>query len=131
MKRAARSNRSRDGRPGRAPPRRGVALAVAVILLTVCGLATLSAVSATADDSYAASLRVEAMRAVYAAESGLLAGRERRASGAPALTGTVQVAPGASYTVVQPFGAPPGPAGTLIVEGACGRARVRRSVNGG
>lgn len=49
--------------------RRGVGIAAVVIVLAALNLAVLGAVRATADDAYTGSMRVETMRALYAAES--------------------------------------------------------------
>lgn len=51
------------------PLRRGMGIAAIVIVLAGLNLAVVGAVRATADDAYVGSLRVETIRAFYAAES--------------------------------------------------------------
>lgn len=54
------------------PSRRGVVVAVALLVVMVLGLAVAGSVRPLAQESDLASLRVETCRAFYAAESGLV-----------------------------------------------------------
>lgn len=59
--------------PARTPParRRGMAVAVIVVVIAVLGLAVAGSVAPARQESDAASLRVQTVRAFFAAESGV------------------------------------------------------------
>lgn len=114
---------------GRRETRRGVALAVAVLLLSTASIMTVAAVTAGADDGRLAALRVESLRAFYAAESGALLAR-RRLADAPLepLSTEIVLMHGQRVVVIAPFKPPPAAPGLATVEGRCGSAARRIDV---
>ncbi len=116
-------------RPSPIAPRRGVALVVAVIMLSVVALVTLGAVASAADDARVASLRIESIRAFYAAETGaMLSRRQQREDASAPLTGTFSLPEGQRFMVIAPFKAAPLDAGVSTIDGLCGRAATRAEV---
>lgn len=110
-------------------PRRGIALVVAVIMLSVVALVTLGALASAADDARVGSLRIESLRAFYAAESGaMLSRRQQRENASAPLTGTFSLPEGQRFTVIAPFKAAPLEAGVSTIDGLCGRAATRAEV---
>lgn len=110
-------------------PRRGIALVVAVIMLSVVALVTLGAVASAADDARVGSLRIESLRAFYAAESGaMLSRRQQRENASAPLTGTFSLREGQRFTVIAPFKGAPLEAGVSTIDGLCGRAATRAEV---
>jgi Tfp pilus assembly protein PilX len=106
-------------------PRRGTVLAVVVLLLAAINVTTLTVLYGTGDDAAISALRIETVRALYAAESGTLAVmklRERRAT-LPA-AGTTLSLPNSVATYEQVPG-PTATTGSLIVRGASGDASRR------
>lgn len=106
--------------------RRGVALAVAALLLSVATITAVAAIAASADDSSDSALRVQGLRAFYAAESGaLLARRQQADTPASPLTGERTLPEGQRFVVIAPFAPTPAPPGTATIEGQCGQGGRR------
>lgn len=106
--------------------RRGIAIAVLVIIFALITFVVIAAVGGSSGDAQIAAIRVETVRASYAAESGaviifrsVLDGEELPASG-------TQISLGAETILfVQ---TPPEGVGTVIVEGRSGLASRRFSL---
>lgn len=103
--------------------RRGIAIAVLVIIFAVISFVVIAAVGGARGDTQASALRVETVRAFYAAESGAVivfrsvsAGDSLPASGSQIDLGDETI------DFVQ---TPAGATGTVIIEGRAGLARRR------
>ena len=107
------------------PRRRGAVIAVVVLLLGVVNVTTLAILYGSADDASISVLRVETVRAFYAAESGAIAVAKLRENKAalpaansqlvlPTATATYEQVPTSVQTT-----------GTLIVRGNSGEAQRR------
>jgi hypothetical protein len=110
---------------GKIKARRGTVLAVVLLLLAAINVTTLGVLYGTGDDASLGVLRVETVRALYAAESGVMAVsklRERRAT-LPAVNSQVTL-PNAIATYEQVPGSA-AMSGTLVVRGASGEASRR------
>lgn len=112
-------------RSRRAPARRGVIVLIVVVVLAVLNVAVLSTAAASGSDAQVGVLRVETVRAFYAAESGstIVVKGVIGPSSLPAEGSSSSVG---SETVV--FVQVPSPPGEVIVEGQAGFARRRLSV---
>ncbi|MFI4896546.1 MAG: pilus assembly PilX N-terminal domain-containing protein [Phycisphaerales bacterium JB059] len=106
--------------------RRGIAIAVLVIIFALLSFVVIAAVGGSAGDAQIAAIRVETVRASYAAESGaviifrsLLDGEDLPPSGSEISLGAE------SILFVE---TPPDGVGTVIVEGRCGLASRRFSL---
>ncbi len=109
--------------------RHAMALVVAVIMLSVVALVSLGALTSAADDARVGSLRIESLRAFYAAESGaMLSRRQQREDAAAPLAGTFTLPEGQRFTVIAPFKAAPLDPGVSTIDGLCGRAARRAEV---
>lgn len=106
--------------------RRGAAAAVAVITLGLVNLLVLGAVRPGPQEQQLALERVQAARALAAAESGvrIVIDRIRRGEAPPA-EGDVLTLTDASCEVIA---VPEGGAGEVMIEGRCGPCRRRVSV---
>lgn len=105
--------------------RRGTVLAVVVLLLAAINVITMTVLYGTGDDAAIGALRIETVRALYAAESGTLAVaklRERRLT-LPA-AGSALSLPNARATYEQ-VPAANAPTGSLVVRGTSGDAARR------
>jgi Tfp pilus assembly protein PilX len=102
-----------------------MAVLVLVVVLTLVNLAVISGVAGAGDDSQAAALRVETMRAFYAAEGAATVVSKSLISQAtkPTAGSTVSVGGPTMHFVTVPTGA-----GTIVVEGRAGFARRRVSL---
>jgi len=110
--------------------RRGVALIVAVLIISVTNLVVIGAVRASGDDARVAALRADTLRAFYASESGVRMGvREYIDDPANPLTGTVTLPGGEVVEVIDPLEASPAAPGQLVIEGSYGTARRRLQVD--
>ena len=110
--------------------RRGMALIIAVTIISVTNLVVLGALTASGDDSRVGGLRTSTIRAFYASESGVrLCVRQYMLDSVNPLVGTLALPGPESVEVIDPFDASPAPAGTLIVEGSHGIARRRVQVD--
>jgi len=106
---------------------RGAALVALVAVLAVVNLVIVGSLRASSDDAMVASLRVETVRAFYAAESGaLIAIRCVNAGIVPPAEGE-QAAIGAALVRFEEM-PPTGEAGTIVVEGRSGYGRRRLSL---
>lgn len=111
--------------PTRPSPRRGTVLAVVVLLLAAINVTTLTVLYGTGDDAAVGALRIETVRALYAAESGTLAVaklRERRLT--LPVAGSALTLPNARATYEQ-VPAANALTGTLVVRGTSGDAARR------
>jgi len=116
-------------RPKTPAKRRAVAMIIAVALLGVTNLIVTGVIAASGDDAYIGKLRVDSIRAGYAAESTIIAVLKQYQSDASTpLTGTISFPSGASATILDPLDAAPAEPGTVTVEGAAGQSRHRLSV---
>lgn len=105
--------------------RRGVVIAVALLIVMVLGLAVAGSVRPLAQESDLAALRVETARAFYAAESGVLLHLAASNAGLPGLSPGDAASLGvASFERL----GPDGPGEELIVEGQSGSASRRITV---
>ncbi len=109
--------------------RRGSVLLAATVVLAVTSLGVATVVTAGGDDARLSTLRLDSMRALYAAESGAEAAVDAllRDPGTPFL-GPITLPDGSIATVDVPFGASPNPPGTLRVTGSAGEASRRIEV---
>lgn len=110
--------------------RRAVALVIALSILGVTNILIVGAITSSGDDAWIGSLRLDSLRAFYAAESGATAALRRYVvDDADPLTGTIALPGGAEAEIVDPLAAAPEPPGALIVEGRSGMAARRVSLN--
>lgn len=117
--------RSYFRRQAKRSSRRGVIVLIAVIILAVMNVAILSTVAAAGSDAHIGVLRVETIRAFYAAESGaticvkgIIGPSTPPTEGSSATVGSETV----HFIQVQT------PPGELIVEGRAGFARRRLAI---
>ena len=107
------------------PRRRGAVIAVVVLLLGVVNVTTLAILYGSVDDASISVLRVETVRAFYAAESGAIAVAKLRENKAALPAANSQLAlPTATATYEQVPTSVQTP-GTLIVRGNRGEAHRR------
>lgn len=105
------------------PRRRGAAIAVIVLLLVVVQAAVLTAASQSAGESDVAVLRIEAVRAFFAAESGFQVVVGEIAADRAVPVGEVAVPWGGAFEVIEisdPLSDAP-----LVIEGRSGAGRRR------
>lgn len=113
-------------RLGRSQLRRGMAILVVVVMIAVIHLTVIGAVTRGARGADMASLRIETMRALFAADSGVMVWlREDAAGQTPESGDEVNIGSQRVLFVESPEA---GESGTLTVEGQSGRARRRVSV---
>ena len=105
--------------------RRGVVVLVLVLVLSLVNVALISGAAASSEDAHAGVLRVETVRAFYAAESGALVAAKGLTGGAavPVQGSTINLA-GYSIHFVQVREAD----GEAVVEGRSGFARRRLEI---
>lgn len=108
-----------------ARPRRGVALGALVLLIAVINVGAAATMSAGPDEVWIGAMRVESLRALYAAESGAMVAVRTLEAGlpAPAQGSTIELS-GASvrYEVVD---TPPSGTQRIEVLGTAGEAMRR------
>jgi Tfp pilus assembly protein PilX len=103
-----------------------VALVIALSVLGVTNLLVVGAIASAGDDALIGRLRLDSIRAFYAAESGAAAAlRQYVADDTAPLTGTITLPGGAEAEIVDALEAPPAEPGTLVVEGRSGLAARR------
>lgn len=95
---------------------------VIVVVLVVINIAMIGGVAASGQDAHIASLRVETVRAFYAAESGATVVAKGLAGGPapPAAGSTLAMGSQSIHFVEVPI-----TSGQVVVEGRCGFARRR------
>ena len=113
--------------PRRLASSRGVGIAAIIVVLAALNLAVIGAVRAASDDTDVGSLRVETLRAFYAAESAA------RIAVRCAIDGDAYPAAGSSISIGQATARfvqmpPSGDAGDVVVMGLSGNASRRISV---
>lgn len=102
--------------------RRGIAAAMAIIVLATMHVALIAAVTATADDAHTTALRIETVRAFYAAESGtMIVLGSGDLSALPAAGDVLQLGPSTIHWIT----VDPAESGNIVVEGRSGFARRR------
>jgi Tfp pilus assembly protein PilX len=102
--------------------RRGIVIAVALLVVMVLGLAVAGAIQPLSQESDLASLRVETVRAFYAAESGVVVHLAALNAGTPAPeSGHMTTLGTSSFSYIEAGG----PGGILTVEGRSGSAKRR------
>jgi len=112
------------------PGRRALALVVALSVLSVTNLLIIGAITSSADDAWIGRLRLDSLRAFYAAESGAAAALRRYiADDTDPLTGVLTFAGGAEAEITDPIGDAPDPPGLLGVEGRSGLATRRIAID--
>lgn len=106
-----------------ARPRRGAVLVVVFVMIALIQLAVISAVAGTADDAEEIVLRVQTLRAFYAAESGaVIAIAEEIRGNPPPRAGDVLELPGGLVEFIE---TPWAGGGLLVIEGRATFARRR------
>lgn len=115
-------NRGRLGVGRRA--RRGAVIVIVVMMIGAAHLAVMGSVASMADDAHAAALRVETVRAFYAADGCVMASRRMLSGGLalPEKGSTVQFERATGVYMDVP---PDDGEGELVIEGRSGTA-VRR-----
>ena len=113
------------GRRG-APSRRGIAIAVLVIIFAVISFVVIAAVGGASGDTQASALRVETARAFYAAESGAVIVFRSVTAGEPLPVSGTQIDLGDE--VIEFIETPAGSSGIVVIEGRSGLARRRISL---
>lgn len=99
--------------------RRGAGVAVVVVMMAVLNIAVLGSVAASAGESHLGAMRIETIRAFYAAESGaVVAVRQSLAGAEMPEAGSVVDLGGASVRFVEVPAA--GAAGDIVVLGQSG-----------
>ena len=117
---------TQPNRSARTERKRGVIVLIAVVVLAVINIAVIGAVAGSASDAHVGSLRVETVRAFYAAESGAtIAVKGMIGPSSPPAEGSTLTIGSQTVTFVQ-IEDPPG---ELIVEGEAGFARRRLSID--
>jgi hypothetical protein len=105
--------------------RRGVVMAVIVLMLASINAITMTVLYSSGDEASLGALRVETARALYAAESASIAVVRLRSERRPLpIAGSALVLPTGSATYVQVPGDNT-PTGTLVVRGQSGDAERR------
>ncbi len=105
---------------------RGATVAAMIVVLALINLAVIGAIRSTGDEAQIGALRVETVRAFYAAESGAtIAVRSLIAGWTPPTDGTVVSLGNAEAEFVF---VPAGGVGVLVVEGRSGFGRRRISL---
>lgn len=106
--------------------RRGMAILVVVVMVAVIHLTVIGAVTRGKNSADLASLRIETMRALFAADTGVIVWLREDAAGQTPESGD-QLNMG-TQRVLYVESPEAGETGTLTVEGQSGRARRRVSV---
>ena len=110
----------------RVPRRRGIAIAVLVIIFALISFVVIAAVGGSAGDAQTAAIRVETARAFYAAESGAVIIFRSVADGEDLPASGTQITLGSE--TIEFVDSPPGGTGTVILEGRSGMATRRISL---
>lgn len=106
--------------------RRGVAIAMVVVMLAMLHLMVIGGVSAAGDEARIGSLRVETSRAFYLAEAGSVITIKTLSDGlTPPEQGTELALPGGEVAFVT---VPETPTGEVVVEGRSGFGKRRVSI---
>ena len=115
--------RAISSQPRPARSRRGVAIAVLVIIFAIISFVVIAAVGGAQGDTQTAAIRVETARAFYAAESGAVIVFQAVIGGDPLPVTGSQVDLGAE--TIEFVETPVSGTGTVIIEGRAGLARRR------
>lgn len=107
----------------RAVRRRGAAAVIVVVILALTSLVVVTAVAGGEDDAQVAALRVETLRAFYAAESGGVIVFKAIISGATLPSDGDEVTIGSQ--TIEFVRVPPTGVGEVTIEGRAGLARRR------
>ncbi|MEZ6243505.1 MAG: pilus assembly PilX N-terminal domain-containing protein [Phycisphaerales bacterium] len=113
--------------PSRRRSRPGMAVVIIVVILALISLVMIAAVGGGQADAQASALRVETMRAFYAAESGSVIVFKSVVDGDTLPAEGSQVTLGAE--TVEFIAVPPSGVGEVTVEGRSGFARRRVSID--
>lgn len=106
--------------------RRGMAIVAIVVLLGIVHLVVIGSVSSGAREADVQTLRLETLRAKFAADSGVVVWmRQDIAGGAPESGAEIDIGP---QRIVFVSSVGPGESGVVVVEGQSGRARQRVAV---
>ncbi len=109
--------------PRPATSRRGIAIAVLVIVFAMISFVVIAAIGGAQGDTQASAIRVETARAFYAAESGAIIIFRSVASGETLPVTGAQIDLGSQ--TIEFVQTPPSGVGTVIIEGRAGLARRR------
>jgi len=104
--------------------RRGAGIAAVIVMLAILNLVIVGSIAPAADEASTQALRVDTMRAIYAADSGgMVVAKLANVNGTPPTTGSTVSLTGATIKYVQVPGA--GLAGTATIVGSSGSATRR------
>ncbi len=109
-----------------AASRRGAVIMIIIVILALISLVMIAAVGAGQADAQASALRVETLRAFYAAESGAIVVFKSVVDGDTLPTQGSQITLGAE--TVEFIAIPPSGVGDVTVEGRAGFARRRVTI---
>lgn len=103
--------------------RRGMAILGIIVLLAIVHLVVIGAVNSGGREADIHSLRLETLRAKFAADSGIIVWMRQDIAGSVPAEGTsVDIGPSRMVFV---FSVEAGESGTVVVEGQSGRSRQR------